>query len=84
MVIIFFQVDLTENGKQMLKNFLFDICGLSESFTLEKREQQCIKYIKKTVGDRKVLVSCKIYFSFSFIMLKIFSIKVLLLFALML
>ena len=50
------EVDLTENGKKMMENFLFGICGLTESFTLEKREQQCIKEMKETVGSNKVLM----------------------------
>ncbi|KAK4010164.1 hypothetical protein OUZ56_019310 [Daphnia magna] len=41
--------DLTENGRKMLHNFLFDICGLQRGFTLEKREQQCNDYIRRTV-----------------------------------
>lgn len=48
------EVDLTVNGKAMLKNFLFDICGLTGNFTILGREEQCIKYIKDTVGNNKV------------------------------
>lgn len=50
------EVDLTENGKKMLSNFLFDIAGLKPSYTLENREQKAIEYIKKKVGDKKVLI----------------------------
>ena len=45
----------------MLKNFLFDIAGLTGSFTLEGREQECINNIKQTVGNKKVLVWMTIY-----------------------
>jgi len=51
------QVDLSVNGKTMLKNFLFDICGLTGSFTMQGRELECINYIRQTVGNSKVLVS---------------------------
>lgn len=50
------EVDLTQNGRTMLKNFLFDICGLTGNFTMQGRELDCIKYIKETVGNNKVLV----------------------------
>ncbi|XP_019760968.1 GMP synthase [glutamine-hydrolyzing] isoform X2 [Dendroctonus ponderosae] len=50
------EVDLTVNGKTMLKNFLFDICALTGNFTIQNREEQCIKYIKETVGMNKVLL----------------------------
>ncbi|KAK3911777.1 GMP synthase [glutamine-hydrolyzing] [Frankliniella fusca] len=50
------EVDLSVNGKAMLKNFLFDISGLTGSFTIQGREQECLKYIKQTVGDNKVLL----------------------------
>ncbi|KAK4002424.1 hypothetical protein OUZ56_004252 [Daphnia magna] len=42
--------DLIENGRKMLHNFLFDICGLQGVFTLKKREQQCINCIRRMVG----------------------------------
>ncbi|XP_066258561.1 GMP synthase [glutamine-hydrolyzing] isoform X2 [Euwallacea similis] len=50
------EVDLTLNGKVMLRNFLFDICGLTGNFTIQGREEQCLKYIKDTVGSNKVLL----------------------------
>ncbi len=50
------EVDLTENGKEMLKNFLYNISGLSGSYTMEDREKKAIEYICDTVGDKKVLV----------------------------
>ncbi|XP_072945239.1 GMP synthase [glutamine-hydrolyzing] isoform X2 [Epargyreus clarus] len=50
------EVDLTPKGKQMLSNFLFDIAGLSRTFTLRSRRESCVQYIRDTVGDKKVLV----------------------------
>lgn len=51
------EVDLTPNGKQMLSNFLHSVCGLSKSFSISNRKGECIKYIRESVGDKKVLVS---------------------------
>lgn len=49
----------------MLKSFLFNVVSLTGTFTLADRENECIKYIKKTVGSKKVLVSNFITFLFS-------------------
>lgn len=38
------EVDLTQNGRTMLKNFLFDVCGLTGNFTMQGREQECVRY----------------------------------------
>jgi GMP synthase (glutamine-hydrolyzing) len=51
------EVDLTPNGRQILKNFLYDICGCKGNFTIQSRELECIDCIQKTVGNNKVLVS---------------------------
>lgn len=44
------EVDLTTNGKQMLKNFLYEIAKLPGDFTMKSREQECIDSIRQTVG----------------------------------
>lgn len=49
-------MNLTENGNQILKTFLYDVAGLSGSYTVKSREMDCIKYIKDCVGRSKVLV----------------------------
>ncbi|KAK4008149.1 hypothetical protein OUZ56_013301 [Daphnia magna] len=43
-------------GRKMLHKFLFDNCGLQGGFTLEKREQQCIDYVRRTVGRNKMVL----------------------------
>ncbi|XP_059618880.1 GMP synthase [glutamine-hydrolyzing] [Phlebotomus argentipes] len=50
------EVDLTINGKQMLSNFLFDICGMSKRFTLQNRKEECVKSLKEMIGLKKVLL----------------------------
>ncbi|XP_042863527.1 GMP synthase [glutamine-hydrolyzing]-like isoform X1 [Penaeus japonicus] len=50
------EVDLTEQGVTMMRNFLYEIGGLSGTYTLQSRELQCINYIKEVVGTNKVLM----------------------------
>ncbi|XP_055502259.1 GMP synthase [glutamine-hydrolyzing] isoform X2 [Leucoraja erinacea] len=50
------EVDLTQHGKDILKNFLFDIAGCSGTFTVQNREAECIQEIQRKVGHSKVLV----------------------------
>jgi GMP synthase (glutamine-hydrolysing) len=50
------EVDLTDNGKMMMRNFLYDIAGCKGHYTLQSRKESCIKYIRDTVGKQKVLM----------------------------
>ncbi|XP_048837204.1 GMP synthase [glutamine-hydrolyzing] [Brienomyrus brachyistius] len=50
------EVDLTEHGMEMFRNFLFDISGCSNNFTVQGREQSCIQEIQEKVDKAKVLV----------------------------
>lgn len=50
------EVDLTVNGKKMLSNFLLEIAKVTPSYTLTNRKEECIRYIRETVGNSKVLV----------------------------
>jgi GMP synthase (glutamine-hydrolysing) len=50
------EVDLTENGKEMFKNFLERVAKVKANYTVEDRKQIAVDYIKKIVGDKKVLV----------------------------
>lgn len=50
------EVDLTVNGSKIYENFLFGIIGLSGSFTAKSRENECLQYLKESVGSSKVLV----------------------------
>lgn len=50
------EVDLTENGKQIFKNFLHNVCGLTGTFSMKSREEMCILEIQRCVGSNKVLV----------------------------
>ncbi|KAM3719348.1 putative GMP synthase [Dirofilaria immitis] len=50
------EVDLSICGKEILRNFLFDIAGVTGSFTIDSREEKCIQEIRSVVMDKKVLV----------------------------
>ncbi|KAG8469009.1 hypothetical protein KFE25_007527 [Diacronema lutheri] len=51
------EVDLSTDGKQMMKNFLFGVCGFSGSYTVVNREHMAIAEITQIVGPvKKVLV----------------------------
>ena len=47
---------LSIEGERVFKNFLFDICGGQESYRLKDYIDEQIDIIRKTVGDRKVLL----------------------------
>ena len=47
------EVDLSVDGKAMLSNFLYGICGLSGSYSPAHREDLAIDYIQQTVGPTK-------------------------------
>ena len=51
------EVDLSENGIPMLKNFLRGIAQFHGTFTMKSREEECLRYIRSIVGSHKVLVS---------------------------
>ncbi|MEG0770840.1 MAG: glutamine-hydrolyzing GMP synthase [Clostridia bacterium] len=50
------EVDITENGKQILDNFLRKICKLKEFYSLDDRILNSINMIKSRVKDENVLV----------------------------
>lgn len=49
------EVDRTEQGKTMLKNFLLGICGLSATWNMEDFAQEQIEEVKHIAGDKRVL-----------------------------
>lgn len=49
------EVEHTEHGKEMLRNFLFDICGLKGTWTTGSFIEETVAHIKATVGDKKVI-----------------------------
>merc|ERR1712048_49293 len=49
------EVDLSVNGMNMLRNFLFGVCGLQGKFTPASREEQCVQHIREKIGKAMVL-----------------------------
>lgn len=50
------EVDLTVNGRKIMKNFLKTVCGLSCNYILKDRIQTAIEKIREKVGGNKILV----------------------------
>ena len=50
------EVRHTENGRTMLENFLFDICGLTPSWTMEGIIEQKVSEIRAQVGTDRVIL----------------------------
>jgi GMP synthase (glutamine-hydrolysing) len=51
------EVTHTPEGSQMLRNFLFDICGCSGSWDLGDFRRRKVAEIRETVGDARVLAA---------------------------
>ena len=49
------EVHHTHFGQDLLKNFLFEICGCEKNWTMASFAKAKIQEIKETVGDKKVL-----------------------------
>ena len=45
----------TEFGTQVLKNFLFEVCGASGDWTMKDFAEKTIAALKEKIGDKKVL-----------------------------
>jgi GMP synthase (glutamine-hydrolysing) len=50
------EVEHTAKGRQMIRNFLFDICGCKASWTMKSFARDTIDDIRATVGDKKVIL----------------------------
>uniref|UniRef100_K1R7T0 GMP synthase (glutamine-hydrolyzing) n=1 Tax=Magallana gigas TaxID=29159 RepID=K1R7T0_MAGGI len=50
------EVDLTDQGKEMMSHFLFDVAKCKGTFTMQGREAECLKYITEVTGNHKVLM----------------------------
>ncbi len=50
------EVEHTPKGKQILKNFLFDICGCKPNWTMKAFAKEVIAEIRETVGNKSVIL----------------------------
>jgi GMP synthase (glutamine-hydrolysing) len=51
------EVNHTENGTKMIKNFLYNVCGVTGDWTMQEYMNRSIAAIRETVGDGKVLLA---------------------------
>ena len=49
------EVEHTQYGKEVLNNFIYDVCGCEGLWTMHNFAQEQIEAIKEQVGDRRVL-----------------------------
>lgn len=49
------EVEHTEYGNQIIKNFLYDVCGCSGDWQMDSFVTSTIENLKKTIGDKKVI-----------------------------
>jgi GMP synthase (glutamine-hydrolysing) len=50
------EVEHTPKGKQMLRNFLFNVCGCKRNWNMKAFARESIQQIKEAVGDKKVIL----------------------------
>jgi GMP synthase (glutamine-hydrolysing) len=51
------EVNHTENGVAMIRNFLYEVCGAKGDWTMEDYKKTAIADIREKVGDGKVLLA---------------------------
>ncbi len=51
------EVNHTENGLQMIRNFLYEVCGAAGDWTMEDYLKRSVRAIREKVGDGKVLLA---------------------------
>ena len=51
------EVNHTEQGAAMLRNFLYEICGASGDWTMEDYKETAVRRLRETIGDGKVLLA---------------------------
>lgn len=49
------EVEHTERGREIIQNFLFNVCGLSKDWNMGNFAEGSIRRIKELVGDKKAL-----------------------------
>jgi GMP synthase (glutamine-hydrolysing) len=50
------EVAHTPQGKKILRNFLFDVCGCKRSWSMKSFAKDAIEDIRQTVGNKKVIL----------------------------
>jgi GMP synthase (glutamine-hydrolysing) len=50
------EVEHTPKGKQILKNFLFDVCHCKRSWTMKSFAHDAMEEVRRSVGDKRVIL----------------------------
>jgi GMP synthase (glutamine-hydrolysing) len=50
------EVDDTEHGEAMIRNFVLDVCGCRGDWTMARHLEEQTEHVRTTVGDRKVFL----------------------------
>ncbi len=50
------EVQHTQHGQKMIENFLYEVCGCTQDWTMANVANDSIEAIKKKAGDKKVLL----------------------------
>ena len=50
------EVEHTLKGKEILKNFLYDVCRCKRSWTMKSFAQEAVEEIRRTVDDKQVIL----------------------------
>ena len=51
------EVNHTENGTAMLRNFLYEVCGAAGDWTMGDYKETAIRMLREKIGDGKVLLA---------------------------
>ncbi|MCD7771842.1 MAG: glutamine-hydrolyzing GMP synthase [Oscillospiraceae bacterium] len=51
------EVNHTEYGSQMLRSFLYDVCGCKGDWTMERYAETAINEFREKIGDKRVLLA---------------------------
>ena len=49
------EVNHTENGTKIIRNFIYNVCGCSGDWTISSFAEESIKALKEKIGDKKAL-----------------------------
>ena len=49
------EVNDTQNGIEIIKNFVYDVCGCTGTWKMKSFAEETIKSLKKKIGDKKAL-----------------------------
>ena len=51
------EVNHTEHGREMLRNFLFGVCGAAGDWSMESFRERAVRELREKIGDGRVLLA---------------------------